>query len=112
MPGASPPLDHRALCGAMVTGGSCRVMRRVPGLARWEGFDDDHAPATARAWRTGVGLDFGLWRLNLWRDGKQAAGERKIVVTCGAGEQAVMAEAVGFEPTVSLHPRRFSRPLP
>ena len=23
-----------------------------------------------------------------------------------------LAEGVGFEPTVSLHPRRFSRPLP
>jgi hypothetical protein len=23
-----------------------------------------------------------------------------------------LAERVGFEPTVSLHPRRFSRPLP
>ncbi len=25
---------------------------------------------------------------------------------------AMMADGVGFEPTVSLHPRRFSRPLP
>ena len=25
---------------------------------------------------------------------------------------AVLAEEVGFEPTVGLHPRRFSRPLP
>jgi hypothetical protein len=26
--------------------------------------------------------------------------------------QMLMADGVGFEPTVGLHPRRFSRPLP
>ena len=28
------------------------------------------------------------------------------------GFGGVLAEGVGFEPTVGLHPRRFSRPLP
>ena len=35
--------------------------------------------------------------------------EGEVGVTVGVEG---VAEAVGFEPTVSLHPRRFSRPLP
>ncbi len=40
--------------------------------------------------------------------GLQGATARRPELTPVDG----MAERVGFEPTVSLHPRRFSRPLP
>jgi hypothetical protein len=38
--------------------------------------------------------------------------QKAAVQPCPARTQRPLAERVGFEPTVELPPRRFSRPLP
>src|SRR6476619_1880764 len=70
-------------------------MRRCARLApAREGLDDDHVPAAARAWRADI--DRALWLIVVrWRrDGQQRAGEPEAGFARGAGEQAVVADAV------------------
>jgi len=78
-------------------GGPGRVdtPRRSAGLSpAFAGFDDEHAPATARAWRTGVFRLHGRCFDSGWRNAEQFAGTFEMRLAGGAGEQSVVADAV------------------
>ena len=68
-----------------------RCARLPPPLER---LDDDHAPAAAGAWRAEVVWFFRCVVIGRRRDGQQLAGEREAGLAGGAGEQAVVADAV------------------
>src|SRR3712207_6869182 len=61
-----------------------------------EDLDDDHAAAAARAWRTRTRLRGrrGCFGLRRRRHAEQLPGPRDIGLAAGAGEQAVVADAV------------------
>jgi hypothetical protein len=62
----------------------------------FENLDDDHAAATAWAWRSRIFCCDGSNRLRrwLWRNREQFSRTREIYFTATAGEQAVVADAV------------------
>ena len=60
----------------------------------FEGLDDDHVPAAAGAWRAGVDWFAPMVVRGGRRDGEQLAGEREAGLAGGAGEQAVVADAM------------------
>ncbi|GAC1575770.1 MAG: hypothetical protein NVS3B5_06980 [Sphingomicrobium sp.] len=61
-------------------------------MASFEGLDDDHAAAAARARRSGIWrFDRGIV-LGRWCDRKQSAGVVEMSLAGGAGEQAVMTD--------------------
>src|SRR5262245_57341594 len=68
------------------------MLRLATGL---EGLDDDHAPATARAWR-GKRIRGGRLLVCVrWQgSGEQLAGLRQVFLSGAAGEQAVVANAM------------------
>lgn len=71
-------------------GGWRRSARLVPA---GKGFDDEHVPAAAGAWRPIVLRLLGRWfarRGNV----EKVAGQAKHGLACGAGEQAVTADAM------------------
>src|SRR5438270_7124781 len=92
--------DCRHGVAVLDAGTTRRAARRTAAL---EGFDDDHPPAAARAWRamvcrrTGrlirvVGL--GRYIPRRYGRGDQLPGTRDIGVAAGAGEQPVVADPV------------------
>ena len=71
--------------------GAWRAARQI---AAFDGLDDDHGPAAARAWRARIG-GFGGWLdRGGRREGEQAAGALEVGLAGAAGEQAVVADAV------------------
>ena len=67
--------------------------RRAGLIAALEHFDDDHGTAAARAGRSGLCIVdrlVGRWR----RDVEQAARAFEMILAPGAGEQAIVANAV------------------
>ena len=70
-------------------------MRRGTRSARaFEGFDDDHVPAAARAQRADIGWFVGLVFIGRRGDAEQAPGMVEMGLAGGTGEQAVMTDAV------------------
>jgi hypothetical protein len=62
----------------------------------FENFDDDHAAATARAWRSRIfwcGGSNRPWRW-LWSNREQFARTCDIYVATAAGQQAVVTDTV------------------
>ena len=80
--------------GAMLPAGRAALRRRARLAPALEGLDDDHVPAAAGARRTGVGRLVRRVVVGRRRDGEQLAGEREAGLAGGAGEQAVVADAV------------------
>ena len=68
-----------------------RSARLPPALER---LDDDHASAAARAWRADVVRFFRVVVIGRRGDVQQFAGEREAGLAGGAGEQAIVADAV------------------
>src|SRR5215469_11571508 len=73
------------------------------GIRRWwrarsgrplEDFDDDHTTATTGAWRAQIGRRRGVLYLGSCRHIEQFPGARDIVFAAGAGQEAVVADAV------------------
>ena len=70
-------------------------MRRCARLApTFEGFDDDHVSAATWARRADIGWFVGRVVNGRRRDAKQLTGAFEMSLAGGAGEQAVMADAV------------------
>ena len=63
-------------------------------LPAFEGLDDEHAPAATRAWRTGVFRLHGRCLDGGWRDPEQFTGAFEMRLAGGAGEQAIVTDAV------------------
>src|SRR5438270_814117 len=92
--------DCRHGVAVLDAGTTRRAARRTAAL---EGFDDDHPPAAARAWRAMVCRRtgrlirvVGLGRYIPRRHGRgdQFPGTRDVGVAAGAGEQPVVADPV------------------
>jgi len=62
----------------------------------FENLDDDHAAATAWAWRSRIFWCGGSNRLRrwLWRNREQFSRTRDICFAAGTGEQAIVADTV------------------
>ena len=70
-----------------------KLGRRAGLIAALEDLDDDHGAAAARAGWLGLGLVgrfLGRWRCDI----EQAAGAFEMILAPGAGEQAIVADAV------------------
>jgi hypothetical protein len=60
----------------------------------FEGLDDDHAPAAAGAWRPEVLRFVGIAGVGRRGDIQEFAGKREAGLAGGAGEQAVVPDAM------------------
>ena len=94
--------------------GRAASRRHHPGAGGWcaglsdttEDLDDDHAAAAAWAWRPWIGRRGGFSRLARCWGGEQVPGACDIGLATGAGEQAVVPDAVeafGFLVPPGIH---------